>query len=194
MTLHYITLHYIHTVHTYIHTKIHYITLRYITVHYITYTTYIHTCMHACIHTYIHCIHTLIHTYTNTYIHAYIHAYIHTYMHAYIHAYIHYIHTYIYIYINISSIQSHITTVCIIMCTNKYICIYIFIEIISNSFILFQHLGTPLPMFTFSAAPCRGAMAVPTHLSLLLQGTGPSRPPEGPIWVPRSTAMSSETV
>ena len=95
ITLHCITLHYIHTyiyIQTYRHTDIQ------------TYHTYIHTDIQTYIHTYRHTIHTYIHTHTDILTLHYItlHTYRQTYIHT--HTYIHtgrqtYIHTDIHTYI-----------------------------------------------------------------------------------------------
>ena len=102
-------IHYIHTLHTFIHTynTIHYITLHCIPFHSITSIhpstihtyihPYIHTSIHPCIHASMHpCIHASMHPSIRPSVHPSIHTYI-TYIHACIHTYMHtyqpYIHT-----------------------------------------------------------------------------------------------------
>ena len=89
-TLLYITLHYIHNIHTYIRT---YHTIPYHTIHTIhTYHTYMHACMHTCIHAYS--------SHSRVYRHIYI--YSRVYRHIYIYIYIIvllYLHIYIYTYV-----------------------------------------------------------------------------------------------
>ena len=90
--------HYIHYIHTYIHT--------YLPTYLHTYIpTYLHTYIPTYLHTYIPTyLHTYIPTYLHTYIPTYLHTYIPTYVHTYIRTYVHtYVRTYIHTYIHMSN-------------------------------------------------------------------------------------------